>query len=155
MSDGVVIHPATDADLPAILALMATSLGEGTLARSEAVWRWKHVENRFGRSPVLVATDGDQIVGLRAFMRWTWRAGDRDVPAVRAVDTATHPEYQGRGIFQTADAAVAGRSGGGRFCCLCVQHAQQQEQAGLPEDGVARGRPVPGGDSAEAAGADA
>lgn len=94
------IRPATEGDLPAILSLMAASLGVGTLDRSEAVWRWKHLNNPFGRSPVLVALDCERIVGLRAFMRWTWTAGGREVPAVRAVDTATHPDYQGRGIFK-------------------------------------------------------
>jgi GNAT superfamily N-acetyltransferase len=32
-------------------------------------------------------------------MRWEFLDGDRVVRAVRAVDTATHPDYQGRGIF--------------------------------------------------------
>jgi hypothetical protein len=47
-----------------------------------------------------VALDGERIVGFRCFMRWefTGRDGDR-LCAVRAVDTATDPEYQGRGIF--------------------------------------------------------
>jgi hypothetical protein len=33
-------------------------------------------------------------------MRWTWCTHHRDVTAVRAVDTATHPEWHGRGIFR-------------------------------------------------------
>jgi hypothetical protein len=48
---------------------------------------------------MLVALDGGRIVGLRAFMRWRFRARGEDFRAVRAVDTATHPEYQGQGIF--------------------------------------------------------
>jgi hypothetical protein len=32
-------------------------------------------------------------------MRWEFLDGGRTVRAVRAVDTATHPDYQGRGIF--------------------------------------------------------
>src|SRR5207247_2794774 len=43
---------------------------------------------------------GGRVVGVSAFMRWRFLAGDRVVTAVRAVDTATHPEYQGRGIFR-------------------------------------------------------
>ena len=38
-------------------------------------------------------------IGLRAFMRWRFDATGQDVRAVRAVDTATHPDHQGRGIF--------------------------------------------------------
>jgi hypothetical protein len=48
---------------------------------------------------MLVAEADGRIVGLRAFMRWRLGAGDREVRAVRAVDTATHPDFQGRGIF--------------------------------------------------------
>src|SRR5207247_2560043 len=62
-------------------------------------FRWKHVDNPFGRSFMLVAEAEERILGLRAFMRWRFAAGGREVGAVRAVDTATHPDFQGRGIF--------------------------------------------------------
>jgi hypothetical protein len=48
---------------------------------------------------MLIAESSDQIVGLRAFMRWRFTAGERTFRAARAVDTVTHPDYQGRGIF--------------------------------------------------------
>jgi hypothetical protein len=48
---------------------------------------------------LLVAVDGDTIAGFRAFMRWRFEHRGRVIEAVRAVDTATHPDYQGRGIF--------------------------------------------------------
>jgi hypothetical protein len=48
-----------------------------------------------------VALDGDRVVGFRTFLRWRFRRGDgTTATAVRAVDTATDPEYQGRGIFK-------------------------------------------------------
>ena len=37
--------------------------------------------------------------GFRTLMRWEFLDGERVVRAVRAVDTATHPDYQGRSIF--------------------------------------------------------
>jgi hypothetical protein len=46
-----------------------------------------------------VATDGDRVVGLRALMRWEFVRGPEVLRAVRAVDTATHPDYQGKGLF--------------------------------------------------------
>ena len=92
------IRPATDGDLPAILQLMSDSLG-GALPRSEAFFRWKHIDNPFGRSLMLVAEDEQGLVGLRCFMRWRFRAGDRVVHAVRPVDTATHPRFRRRGLF--------------------------------------------------------
>jgi GNAT superfamily N-acetyltransferase len=70
------------------------------MPKTEAFWRWKHVDNPFGKSPVLLAFDDGQLIGVRAFMRWEWRQGNRTYKAVRAVDTATHPQHQGRGIFK-------------------------------------------------------
>jgi hypothetical protein len=48
---------------------------------------------------MLLAETDNRVVGLRAFMRWRFMIGDRELTAVRAVDTATHPQYQGQGIF--------------------------------------------------------
>ena len=47
--------------------------------------------------PLSWSSQHGQLVALRAFMRWTWRSGGRDVTAVRAVDTATHPDWRGQG----------------------------------------------------------
>jgi GNAT superfamily N-acetyltransferase len=47
-----------------------------------------------------VATVDERVVGFRTFMRWQFaRTDDTRLQAVRAVDTATDPDYQGRGIF--------------------------------------------------------
>jgi predicted N-acetyltransferase YhbS len=93
------IRPATDDDLPAVLALLRESMGRADDPRFEALFRWKHLDNAFGRSPMWVACDGGTVAGFRVFMRWEFESGDRVWRAVRAVDTATHPDYQGRGIF--------------------------------------------------------
>ncbi len=96
-------------DVPAILQLIASSLGSSNPAWGERFWRWKHEENPFGRSPCMLAIAEEHVVGLRVFMRWTWRAGGRDVRAVRAVDTVTHPDWRGRGIFSTLTLALVER----------------------------------------------
>jgi hypothetical protein len=50
---------------------------------------------------VVVAESDNRIVGLRAFMRWDLNTTEGDaLRCVRAVDTATHPDYQRRGIFR-------------------------------------------------------
>ena len=106
MTPPLTTRLATDADVPAILALVSRSLGEGSIPRSVDYWRWKHVDNPFGRSPCLLSESDGQIAGLRAFMRWRWSSGGRDVPAVRAVDTATHPDWRGKGIFSRLTLAL-------------------------------------------------
>ncbi len=40
------------------------------------------------------------MIGFRTFLRWEFEDAGRVVRAVRAVDTATHPDHRGRGIFR-------------------------------------------------------
>jgi len=94
------IRRATPSDRAAILHLGTRTLGWLGDAEDDAFFAWKHEQNPFGQSPMWVACDGPRVVGFRTFMRWEFvEHGDRVVRAVRAVDTATDPEYQGRGIF--------------------------------------------------------
>lgn len=96
----IEFRPYEGADELAVLALQRIALGGGpTGNRTEQFFRWKHLHGPFGRSFLFVAKDGERIVGLRSFMRWEFFSGDKVLSAVRAVDTATHPEYQRRGIF--------------------------------------------------------
>ncbi|QBR91195.1 GNAT family N-acetyltransferase [Nocardioides euryhalodurans] len=89
-------------DEPEVLDLLTTAMAGGpTGSRTSDFFRWKHRDSPFGASPGLVATDGDRIVGVRLFLRWELQLGDARLRAVRAVDTATHPDYQRRGIFKT------------------------------------------------------
>lgn len=91
-----------DSDIDQVLDLMRLSLGETSLLqRTPDLFRWKHISNPFGRSIALVAEEAGRIVGLRTFMRWELDtpSGDR-LRCVRAVDTATHPDFQRRGIFR-------------------------------------------------------
>jgi GNAT superfamily N-acetyltransferase len=106
MAAELTLRAGGPGDTDRILALVRRSLGEGRIPREPGYWRWKHEANPFGASPVLLAESGDELVGLRVFMRWQWLAGGQCVPAVRAVDTATHPEWQGRGIFRKLTLAL-------------------------------------------------
>lgn len=95
------IRPATLGDREAILSLLGRSLGGGDDPRLAALFAWKHDTNRFGPSPTWVATDGPDgpVIAVRAFMRWEFERGGRVLRAVRAVDTATDPDHQGKGLF--------------------------------------------------------
>jgi GNAT superfamily N-acetyltransferase len=96
------LRAATDDDLPAVLELLHASLGWVPDDEYARFFAWKHRDSPFGRSPAWVAVDpaaGGRLAGFRTFSRWRFRRGDDSVDAVRAVDTATHPDYQGQGIF--------------------------------------------------------
>ena len=93
------VRPATSEDTPEILDLIATSYERRNDPSRLEYWRWKHEDSPFGASPCLVAESNGRLVGVRVFLRWTWRSENRSVRTVRAVDTATLPEWRGKGIF--------------------------------------------------------
>jgi GNAT superfamily N-acetyltransferase len=95
------ITPAYDHDFPEMIALLKRSLGEDKIPITEHTIRWKHFQNPFGQSAFVLAREQGAIIGLRAFMRWTWQTQTETIHAVRAVDTATDPAHQGKGIFKT------------------------------------------------------
>jgi GNAT superfamily N-acetyltransferase len=105
----LTVRRATDADRPAVLALLADSLGWARDDTFSEFFDWKHRQNPFGASPAWVAVAADELVGFRTFLRWEFEHPDgRRRRAVRAVDTATAPAYQGRGVFRAlTTAAVA------------------------------------------------
>lgn len=96
----MLVRPATPNDRTAIIDLLRKSLGESSIPKSEALWQWKHEQNPFGPSYILVAEEEGQLIGVRAFMQWDWVRNGKIYRAVRAVDTATHPDFQGKGIFK-------------------------------------------------------
>ena len=99
--DELEIRPAREADEPSVLALFRDTLGWREDDPNEGFFHWKHRDNAFGRSPAWVAVYDGDLVGYRTFLRWRFLSGEgKRVTAVRAVDTATHPDYQGMGIFR-------------------------------------------------------
>jgi GNAT superfamily N-acetyltransferase len=102
VSDTITTRELDDRDVTSVLELLRAALGEPPLLRrTPELFGWKHFDNPFGRSIAVLAESDDRIVGLRAFMRWdlVTPAGEL-LRCVRAVDTATHPDYQRRGIFR-------------------------------------------------------
>ena len=116
MISTISVRPFHPSDLGAVLELLRVSLGETEVnRRSPELFSWKHLDNPFGKSIMLVAEDRAGIVGFRAFMRWELATveGER-IRCVRPVDTATHPRAQRRGIFRklTLEAVEAARDDG-------------------------------------------
>lgn len=91
--------------VPAVLELVKQVLGGSPATRKTLeYWRWKHHQNPFGTSYGLLAWDEEagRVAALRILLRWRFRTpGGEDVLAVRAVDTATHPDYRRQGLFST------------------------------------------------------
>lgn len=85
-------------DTEAVLELMRLGLGAG-VPRTPELWHWKHRANAFGESFGFLAEAGDRPVALRMFLRWCFHGQGRMIAAARAVDTVTHPAWQGRGLF--------------------------------------------------------
>jgi len=97
----IEVRRADEADLPAVLELAHAALGWQPDDPNEAFFRWKHLDNPAGRSPMWLASSEGQVVGFRVFLRWRFRRDDGSTTeAVRAVDTATSPDHQRRGIFR-------------------------------------------------------
>jgi GNAT superfamily N-acetyltransferase len=97
---GVELAPLAEVAESEVLALLDRALGPAQIPRSPELWRWKHGDNPFGPSPGLVAMAKGRPVAVRVFLRWRWRRDGVDLPAARAVDTATDPSWQRRGLFR-------------------------------------------------------
>ncbi len=100
--DPITIQLAEPAHEAQILALGHRTLGWKDEQRTTDLYRWKHDENPFGPSPRWVALHDGRVVGFRVLLRWGFRRPDGSTAvAVRAVDTATDPDHQGKGIFRS------------------------------------------------------
>ncbi|ANO34981.1 hypothetical protein A6E01_17555 [Vibrio breoganii] len=67
---------------------------------SNDFFSWKHLKNPYGKSKIILAINEDnEVIAFRSFMMWEFDYGDEIVKAYRPVDTAVHPNYQGKGLF--------------------------------------------------------
>lgn len=105
-ADQVIVRRATEDELESIIDCCTVALGWNPGEPNADFFRWKHRDNHFGPSPIWVAVDGGQIVGVRALMQWRLQRGDAALRLVRAVDTATLPSHQGQGIFRRLTTAA-------------------------------------------------
>jgi GNAT superfamily N-acetyltransferase len=95
-----VYRLAKPTDVEQIVSLFEICLGSEGGAPTVDFWNWKHNQNPGGISPVILAWDGDKLIGIRAFMCFKFHTKNGVYKSYRPVDTATHPSYQGKGIFR-------------------------------------------------------
>jgi GNAT superfamily N-acetyltransferase len=99
-ADKITIRLAEAADFDAVVRVCGEALRWTDGGRDADFFAWKHLDNPFGPSPIWLAEHDGAVVGVRAMMRWELRRPDGTRWSMaRAVDTATLPDYQGRGIF--------------------------------------------------------
>lgn len=96
------IREMVPGDVDEVLGVLRSALGETPLLkRTRELWAWKHQINPFGESLVLVAESEGRLAGVRAMMRWDLMTRDgARLRCLRPVDTATHPDFERRGIFR-------------------------------------------------------
>ena len=104
----ISVRPYEINDLHPVLELLRVALGDSEVNRkSPELFAWKHFDNPFGRSIMLVAEDSVGIIGFRAFMRWELVTPQGEtIRCVRSVDTATHQRARRRGVFRTLTMAA-------------------------------------------------
>lgn len=86
-------------DLSGVINLIRRNLDPNYTCKT---FKWKHLENPFGRSFGMVALADNKIVGLRMFMLWQFynTAEKRKITALRPVDTVTDKNYRKMGLFK-------------------------------------------------------
>lgn len=104
-----IIEPLAAVSGEAATELLARCMGDAFgREKSARLWKWKHRDNPAGESVGLAAfSQKGELVGLRPFMRWRLRGADgAEVSAVRAVDTAVHPDWRRSGLFSRMTVAA-------------------------------------------------
>lgn len=99
----IFIRSLSSVEASHVLPLLSGSLSkEGATRKTMAFWKWKHVDNPFGGSIGLCAYSKStrRLVSIRPLMLWKFKLSDRTVVnGLRPVDTVTHPDWRGKGLF--------------------------------------------------------
>lgn len=62
-------------------------------------WKWKFTESPSGKAVIKLMFDGDKLIGHYAAIPMNMQVKNKLVKAVLSVNTMTHPDYRGYGIF--------------------------------------------------------
>ena len=67
--------------------------------RPESFDRWRYLENPLGACPVVLGVDDGRLVGAYTLWPVEIAIGSEQVLGAQSMDTMTHPDYQGQGMF--------------------------------------------------------
>jgi hypothetical protein len=84
----------SDDDLSELLSFLGKYLYYEPSSELEALFRWKHLRNPFGKSEMVLAVDGGKIVTFLAGMSWKLRTGGRVINCMRWGDLVSHPDWR-------------------------------------------------------------
>ena len=94
--DGYEVRLFEAGDRDDYLALHRTVLGGG----SEAWFDWKYVDGPYtDHVSIVVASDGDRVVGAKSGMGFEVALGDDRFLALQPGDTMVHPDHRRRGVY--------------------------------------------------------
>lgn len=96
----IELRPYRKGDEGAIVRLFETVFGK-TMGSTESVdhWRWEFADNPIGRLSIILAWEGDRLVGQYAANPRRVRVSGEDRLAALSLDTIAHPDYRFLGIF--------------------------------------------------------
>jgi GNAT superfamily N-acetyltransferase len=107
VNDALVIRDATEADRDAVVALLEAA--HGWQVRDAAAWDWLYRE-RLGR--YVVADAGDRLAAQYALLPLRVQHRGAVIDASLSLDTATHPDFAGRGLMTQLGELAYNRAGG-------------------------------------------
>lgn len=90
------VRESTPADAEKIHDLMATCFG---LRRPPRFEHWRYADPPFGQSLSFIAVDGDRCIAHEALLPTRMQLGKETVLGAQSMDTMTHPDYRGQGVF--------------------------------------------------------
>ncbi|MDP6175322.1 MAG: GNAT family N-acetyltransferase [Rhodospirillales bacterium] len=105
------IRQAGPEDMDAIRALYLDVWGYN---RPRSFDHWRYLSGEGGICPMTLAVDGEKLAGAYTVWPASMRLAGDIVPGAQSMDTMTHPDYQGQGVFtklaQACYEIAAGRS---------------------------------------------
>ena len=101
----MTIREYSERDIEQIVALNQRVFSEQEhfdITRDEKWFRWKNIDNPFGKSIVIVAeNENGEIIGSRIFWPWKFKIRMSEFIAYQPIDAVVDPKYQGKGLFYT------------------------------------------------------